>query len=707
MKRPRIERDASGVPEVNGASQAELWWGLGYCHAQDRGLQMLLMRILGQGRASEVLDGSDATLAVDLFFRRVNWGGDAAQQAGRIEPGAAALVEAYCEGANARFAESLPWELRLLGYRHSPWTAADSVLLSRIAGYVTLAQSQAELERLLVEMVQAGVDRGRLEELFPGQLEGLDEELLKKVRLGAPLVPAGVRWSSAAPRLMASNNWVVAGTRTASGKPILANDPHLETNRLPNVWYEIVLRTEQRYLLGATMPGLPAVLIGRNPDLAWGATYSFMDSVDSWVEHCRDQRYRRGEEWIPFRVRRETVRRKGQAAHEAVFLENDHGVLDGDAAGEGYSLATRWSAAGSGAASMQGIVGLWDATDVPTGMDLLGRVETAFNWVLADRHGHVGYQMSGRMPLRRPGWSGLVPVPGWDPANDWQGFADHRDLPRALDPEAGFFATANHDLNRHGRLHPINVPMSDYRARRIEAVLSDSRRVTPDACCQLQFDVVSTQAQDFLALLRPLLPDTSQGRLLRDWDCRYDPGSQGAFLFEAFYRALVLEVFGLGEAGAWLWSETGTFADFHGSFDRVLLAERSTWLGTRSRDEVFRSVAARALDVTPQPWGETNRMPLRHILFGGRLPRWLGFDRGPVPLRGGRATVHQGQIYRSGGRLTSFTPSFRMVVDLAEEGARTALAGGPSDRRFSRWYASGIAEWLAGRYKQVRPRRPE
>jgi penicillin amidase len=152
-----------------------------------------------------------------------------------------------------------------------------------------------------------------------------------------------------------------------------------------------------------------------------------------------------------------------------------------------------------------------------------------------------------------------------------------------------------------------------------------------------------------------------------------------------------------------LGEQTGILADFYANFDRVLLDAGSVWYGDEGRDAVFRRVAALALVAPARRWGERQRIVMKHVLLGGRLPRLFGFDRGPIELIGGRATIHQGQIYRSGARETSFAPSYRLVTDLGEPAAYTALAGGPSDRRFSRWYASGIADWLAGRLKRLRP----
>lgn len=704
----RIARDQHGIPHVESEDPAGLYWGLGYVHATDRPLQMLLTRIVGQGRVSELLDGSDSSLEIDLFFRRMNWQTCTQRDIEALSPGALEACEAYCSGVQAALARRVPWELRLLGYRPEPWTVEDIFLMVRMLGYITLAQSQGEMERLFVEMVQAGVSREKLDELFPGILGGLDMDLLRKVKLGRRTVPQAL-WGSGAPIPLASNNWVVSGSLTASGKPILSNDPHLEVNRVPSVWCEVVLKSRGRYAMGGSMPGLPGVLVGRTPDLAWGATYAFMDAEDSWVERCKEGRfYRQGDGWIPFRVRKERILRKGKHAAEVFFYENDHGVLDGDPRTEGLYLAIRWAASESGAATINHIFRMWDCRDVAEGMALLGKAEAAFNFVLADRHGNIGYQMSGLFPKRRQGVSGFVPLAGWLKENDWRGFAEPEDLPRCINPDEGFFSTSNEDLNGYGRAKPINMPMGPYRAERIARLIRErDRPLTVEDMFRMHMDVYSPQAERFMGVLKPLLPDTPDARILADWDLRYDAGSEGATLFEAFYKALHREVFGrhgLGEGALdFLERETGTFADFYFNFDRVLLAEQSAWFCGVAREEIYRKAAAAALAVRPRAWGETRKVMLSHILFGGKLPSWLGFDRGPITIRGSRATIHQGQIYRSGGRITTFCPSYRFVTDLSRDEARTNLAGGPSDRRFSRWYCSDLKNWIDGRYKTLRP----
>jgi penicillin amidase len=702
-------RGADGVMRIRAGSESELYRGLGYCHGRDRALQLLLMRILLSGRACAALQDNDEMFEMDRFVRRVDLAGGLDDAAAKLSAADRDLADAYCDGVNDALSQRIPWELRLLGYHPQPWTIGDSIAISRGMGYVQTAQHQADMERVIVQMVQAGVSRQRLEELFLGRLDDLDIGLVRRVQLSERVVPDSVRWATGLPRPLASNNWAIAPTRTRGGSAILASDPHLEVNRLPAVWYESVLEYEDRFAIVTTIPGLPFAAIGRTNDLAWGPTYGCMDTVDSWVEDCRDGRYRRlvdgQDQWEPFRRRTEVIERKRRPDVTLTFYESDHGVLDGDPQEPGLYLSTRWSGAGTGAVSLSAGFALLRAKDVDTGMDAVGRIETSWNWVLADAAGNIGYQMSGLMPIRRDNISGLVPVAGWDPANDWNGFAAPEDIPRGRNPEAGYLATANNDLNDLGRRHPITLPMGGYRHARIGELLETRSDWSAEAVHKMQMDVYSKQAEQFMAILRPLVPPGPNGDILRDWDCRYDPESRGAELFERFYRRLLLDVFGNlcgEEVVQYLLEQTAIVAGFFGDLDRVLLDPDSGWLPA-GRDTTFTRAVEHAVAQPPQPWSRRQRFTFAHLMLGGRLPTWMGFDRGPFPLPGGRATIHQGQVFRQGGRTTSWAPSYQFVTDFAEPIAYTTLAGGPSDRRFSRWYASEIADWLAGRTKPLAP----
>jgi penicillin G amidase len=702
----KIWRDKHGVCHVEGKDKKEVFELMGYAHGKDRGMQILLMRILGQGRASELLDSSDEVLEIDKFFRRMNWAGSISSQIEKFSPETKEINDEYCKGVNRAFAEKIPWECKLLGIKPEPWCLEDIILISRMIGYLTLAQSQGEIQRFFIECVLAGVDEERLNALFPKILGGLDIDLIKKITLAERLVSPESLWNIALPLMMASNNWAVSGEKTASGSPILSNDPHLEVNRLPNVWYEMVLKIKDRYAMGGTMPGAPALLVGRNPDLAWSATYTFMDGTDSWIEKCKDGKYMQTSgKWTNFTQRPEIIKRKKKDPVTIVFYENKHGVLEGNPNREGYYLTTSWASAFSGAATLDSIIKMFDAKTVTKGMDLLGRVETSWNFILADKKGNIGYQMSGLMPKRREGVTGFVPLPGWEEENDWQGFESPYDLPRCYNPECGFFVTTNQNLNEYGNVDPINAGMGPYRSDRIGKLLMENNEITPETMYKLHYDVYSTQAQSFMKILGPLLPDTPQGEILKNWNFEYSADSKGAFLFDRFYKALYLEVFGKNgfgtEAVEHIDKHTGIFNDFYINFDRILLSDTSVWFGNSTREVLYLKAAQKALKSQPEKWGNTRKVLMKNILFDGKLPKFLGFDRGPITLIGGLATPHQGQIFESGGRQTTFAPGFRMVIDLSTDEMTTNMAGGPSDRRFSKWYCSDLENWISGKYKTL------
>ena len=710
-----IRRNDAGVPLIHAASFQDAMWGSGYAHAYDRSTQLLMMRILGQGRLCELLVDNEESFKIDSFFRRASWHKGLDDEVVKLDASSLALCQAFCEGVNAGLAQKRFSALKLLGYQAEPWRIQDCMLVSRMASYLTLAQSQAEVERLFIEMVQAGVDLDLLAELFPVDPAELDLEMLKSIDIDERVVPTELLWNLALPRMMASNNWVISGSRTKSGKPIMANDPHLEFNRLPNVWCEQSLSWPEQTLKGMSMPGIPGIIIGRSKQLAWGVTYTFMDTVDSWVEDCRDGKFRVGDNWIPFEKRTECIRRKKNPDAMLNFYENKHGVLDGDPYDAGRYLATRWVAQNMGAASLMSGLQMASAQEVRQGMSILVNMESAWNWVLADGQGNIGYQMSGLMPLRHHAWNGFTPAPGWDPEFDWRGLVPPEDLPTSFNPQEGYLVTANQDLNHLGKCQPINMPMGDYRAQRIRELIEQHEQHDAHISQTIQMDVYSIQAEAFLTILLPLLEDAEESSgaylVLKNWDREYDQDSLGAVLFEDFYAALRMEVFGTSGSGLGqdvlrhLSSQTGVFIDFYQNFDKVLLNPDSAWYKQTDNTQLSQTDAfLRAFETAKQayvarPWKEANATTFKNILFQGKLPAFTGFDSPLVPVIGGRATPHQGQLYQSAGRETSFGPSVRIVADLGDSFLHTCLAGGPSDNRFSGWYLNELEDWQKGIYK--------
>ena len=713
-----LARNPEGVASIWADDDPGLARGLGLVHARDRLVQMMLVRLIGRGRLSECLKNSKETVAIDVFMREMGFGRTADQEVGDLSAEAHEVATAYAEGVNHVIdCHRRPLELMLVGYRPEPWTVADTVITIKLMSYVGLAQSQQDMEHLLAQAIGSGASLEKLKALCSPHLDGLDDatvELIGKLRFIRPPVADSIGFLAAVPTLMASNNWAVSGTRTASGAPLQCNDPHLEVNRLPAIWYEAIMHTADDYRIGATMPGVPGLVMGRTRNLSFGFTYGFMDMVDFFIEECRDGACRRENGFRPLDIRTETILRKNAEALVITVRENELGVLEAPSdepeLADGLYLTRAWSAQRTGAAaSLDALARLGHARTVAEAQQVVREVAISCNWLLADRDGHIGYQQSGLLPNRRH--SGLHPVAAWEEKWHWRGSVPADRLHSIVDPPEGFLATANNDLNPPGGPLVINLPMGAYRVDRIRGLLSECRNCTLEDMARIQNDLYSLQAERYMEIFRPLLPDTFAGRLLGGWDCRYDTASRGATLFETVYHALLKDVFGGGLFGEAVWEhlagETAIVADYYHLFDDAIFGGDRIWFGEEGREAVVRRVLTEDLTEVDlfaiTPWGQRQRIIMRNIFFDGSLPLFLGFDYGPVELPGNRATVVQGGIFISHDRQTTFTPSWRFLTDLGRDEALTALAGGPSGRRFSRWYTTDVQRWLAGKYKSLAP----
>lgn len=707
----RIKRNSHGIPCINAENHHDMLYGLGWVHAHDRLVAMELTRLIAKGVAAEHLDPS--LVNIDIAMRRYNLRGDSAAQSEKLSPEASDQVLAYCSGVNSILQDNpLPFEFKLIGHKPEPWTPADCIMMMRFIGIVDMTETQGWMEKFIIQVIQKGIAVSQLKELFPYLVETPGPEyleIIRKVRLADPVIPETVNWN-VIPRFQCSNNWAVSGKKTASGKPVLCGDPHLDTSRLPAIWQEVVMRAGDYYFMGATVPGVPSPALGRTNDLAWSPTYGYMDVIDYFIEEVKGGKYRRGDSWRPFSVREETVNvRKGRPL-KVRYYENEHGVLDQEPVEDGYYLCFAWSAGRDcGAETTENMIRATRCKTVAGAMPYFSMLDfAAFNWVIADREGNIGYQMSGRCPVRAEGCSGLLPLPGWDEKYDWKGYHGRDKNPSLFNPEEGFIATANQDLNHYAAVPVINLPMAGYRAERISEMIASRDGHTVETMKAMHYDLYSRQAEIFMPVIRPLLPDSIEGDLLKEWNLCYESASAAATIFESVYLELVKIVFGengIGkEAMEYLITETILFHDFYGNFDRVILQKESLWFGGKSRDEIFLLAIERGLKADPVPFGSTRKVLMKNLFFGGKLPKFLGFDYGPIELIGSRATIPQGQIFKTaGGRVATFSPAYKFITDFAEDKVHSAMAGGPSDRRFSKWYTSGVGDWLEGKYKILEP----
>jgi len=432
-----------------------------------------------------------------------------------------------------------------------------------------------------------------------------------------------------------------------------------------------------------------------------------MDMIDFRIEECRDGMYRRGKRWLPFDVRREVIKTKKGEEIKIDFYENEHGILEGDPSEPGFYLVRSWSAqSGCGAQELNVIHNVMKSKNVREAMKHYRNLDAAsFNFLMADTSGNIGYQMSGRLFARPRGVSGLPPLPGWESRYNNRGFVPKTSLPYLYNPPEGIIVTANQDLNHLGKSQPINLPMATYRAERITQLLKKRKKLDTEYMKDIHYDLYSIQAEKFMKILRPLVPDTPNGILLKEWDCIYSADSKGAAVFENVYRAILLRVFGDNGFGRdtvnYLLDETSIFNDYFGNFDDIIFNRKSMWFRSGTREDILKIAVDEGLRGKVLPYGRTRRIYFKNLLFGDRLPSFLGFDYGPVELPGNRATVTQGQIFRSGGRVTTFSPSCRIIADMAGPELLTNTTGGNCDRPFTKWYKNNMEDWFNGVYKKL------
>lgn len=709
-------RTADGVAELWADDEDALACALGAVHATDRLVQMVMARIVGQGRISECLADDETTFGIDVFMRSMGFRRQTERQVDELNPETRRFAEAYAAGVNHVLeSEGRPLEFRLVGHRPEPWSVADTLLTVQLMSYLGLAQSQQDMEKLIIQAIHGGTPVEALQCLLDPHLADLDSttiDLIRGLRHIEGILPAEIRFLPGAPKVAASNNWAVAGNRTASGNAIQCNDPHLECNRLPAIWYEAVMHTPDDYQVGATMPGVPGLVMGRTRSLSLGFTYGFMDMVDFFIEECTNGACRRGKGFEPLECRDETIRRKKHDDTRITIRENDLGVLEADPLcaelEDGLYLTRAWSGHRTGAAaSLDVIRQVPEARTVMEAQQLLRRVAISCNWVLADRDGNIGYQQSGLLPARRH--SGVFPVPAWDEDLVWRETVDADRLLATVNPPDGIIATANNDLNNPAGPMAVNLPMGSYRFDRITELLAANDHHDTDSMAAIQNDLISLQAKRLMEIWRPLLPNSMAGRLLAGWDFSYDTESRGATLFETVYHEVLTRVCGERLFGREAWEtlvdETAILADYYHFFDAVLFHEDPFWWGENGREAVLGTVFTELLTEVDiydvMAWGRRRKVEMNNIFFDGKLPGFLGFDHGPIGLPGCRATVVQGGLFTAHGRTTTFAPSWRFITDLGTDTVHTALAGGPSGRRFSKWYKTDIERWTRGEYKRM------
>jgi penicillin amidase len=719
--------DAHGVPHVRAGTDADAFLAQGLCQALDRGFQMDLMRRALSGRLAEMLGerplgdlalppfGRDRTTTdADRLLRVLDLVGAARRTLERADPGDRRLLDAFVAGVNAGFdilRRKRPLEFRLARIPVEPWNAQDSVLLAK--GMALGLSFKWRSAPVFAAVAEALGDRpDRLAALLPGDGSGAQARHLADGARGIAGALPFLPWAPA----VGSNAFLIGGGHTRSGGPILASDPHLELS-LPSVWYLAGVRGDRYRAVGATLPGVPGVVIGRTPTLAWGLTNGMIDDADLWRERVEGSRYLVDGVWRPLVEETQEIRRRGAAPVLFRLRRTHRGPLLSDAfpGYEGPPLSIRLSFH-EPAGEMEAFLALGRArraSEVPAGVASFG--SPCQNLVYADGEGGAGYRLIGRVPLRSRPHHPALPRDGTDSSTDWTGWLPAEEIPATPLGPMDRFATANHPHRAGSDPYFSHLYEPPYRALRIHERLSAIALATAADAAAVQRDAKSLAATAFRRVV--LLPHVEAARrarpsvgraldLLLAWDGDESPAARGAALWHFTYHRLIRRVFGASLPEPVLEAWMGLVNLVDAALLSAFADAASPWAAPSVRptllaeavEDAVETLAARGLP-PDAPWGVVHTLTLRHPLGGVPLlaPTW---NRGPIPAPGGPYAVTSGQYRHSRPAAVGVGPSYRQVIDLAdpEGSSRMITFGGQSGSVSSPHYDDLTPLWLDGRF---------
>ncbi|MFQ6066527.1 MAG: penicillin acylase family protein [bacterium] len=729
-----VIRDKWGVPHIFAQNKKDLFYALGYVTAQDRLFQMDLMRRVGSGKLAEIL-GEDLA-ATDHFFRilSVMWPGERINK--MLKGQYREATEAYAAGVN-EFIEthqkSLPIEFRILGYAPEPWKMNDGTYIHLYMGWALQTGWSGDLTLMkLVEKL--------------GQ-EMADEAMPPYPGDGPTIMPEGIRsfaqfFQSLHPShnlaekmllscetLTGSNGWTISGKKMSGGMPILANDPHLDLSA-PSVWYEVHIQANDLDVAGVTLPGISAVVIGNNRNIAWGLTNVMLDDMDFYIEKINPDnpyQYLYKGKWEDMKVVEAVIKVKGKEPLTKEIRITRHGPIVSEIhPGLKEVLAMRWT-----------------LNDDLGGTECFMDVNTAKNWedfkdavrhyhgpaqniVYADEGGNIGYYLCGRIPIRANKNEGSLPMPGWDGAHEWKGYVPFEQNPHLYNPEAGFVVTANN------KTVPDDYPyyisryfFPKYRAERITQLIQGKEKLSLDDNKQIQTDIYSIEAEEVTPIILKVLEGQdldSEGRRalehLRTWDFFTSDTSVAATLFHVTQMKLIKNIFE-DELGEELYREyITTWPSVIKAFRVIMAKADSRWFDDVStpdekegRDDIVRKSIQEAVqelkaklgkNMRKWHWGRLHRHFSGHPVF--RDVRFLKhfFNIGPFPIGGSPSTVALAAYSFTQPYVSSFGVSARQIINFSDRANDVRVINSGCSGQFnSKFYRNQSELWRNAEYHPV------
>lgn len=743
-----ILTDIYGVPHIYAQNEDDLYFAQGYIHAQERLWQMELNRRLGAGRLSEIF--GSISIETDRFCRRLGMHRSAAMDAEQLPAHSKRVVESYAQGVNTfieRNQSKLPVEFTILRFKPEPWKPADTIQWAKMMGWNLGGNWETELIRAQI-IANVGVERAaKLEAGYdpdhplivpPGvAYQGINAGLLDQYMQ--------IKELSGISLFGGSNNWVVDGTKSVTGAPILCNDPHLG-QAAPSIWYECHLSAGDIDVVGASFPGSPGIVIGHNQHIAWGVTNAISDVQDLYIEKFNPQNPRQYEyqgTWEEAQVIREEIRVKGADSVVEEVRITRHGPILTSIQGTTQTTA---KLNGTQTAAQELPLALrWVGLEQCKIISSILKLNRATNWdefcaamrdwdvppqnvVYADRAGNIGYIMAGAIPIRAKGQA-LLPSPGWTGEYEWTGRIPFEELPQTYNPEQHFIVTANNRVVDDSYPYYITDEwLNGYRAQRIRDLLSSKEKLSLADMARIQSDYYSLPATEILPHMLKIATSTplekAAQEILRHWNCVLSAESSGAAIYATFLRLLEHIVFSalLGDDQTLLERYFGKGSNILASVNghasrskplliRLLNEHDDSWFadsvisnGPSTWNAALSAAFSAAIDelgeklsTDPSTWqyGAIHRMTYAHAL-GAIKPLDRFFNRGPFPVGGDIDTVNMGATLPNNPEVVITVPSFRQIVNLADmKSSLSTHTPGQSGHPASKHYDDFIQMWLA------------
>ncbi len=739
-----VLRDDRGIPHIYASNPHDLFMAQGFVHAQDRFWQMEFWRRIGAGRLSELF--GESQLDTDRFLRTLGIVPAAEETWKALDPETRAALTAYADGVNAYIEQNkddLPLEFKVLkltgvAIEPEPWTPINTLTWVTLMSFDLGGNYKSELRRAQLMAIYGETWMRELMDLPYAESrptivpEGIAWEKLSAGETLAHL-PDGrlLGWEEG----VGSNNWVVAGSRTETGLPLLANDPHLSM-QMPSIWYENGLHCEPfgpdcpYDVVGFSFASAPGVIIGHNQRIAWGVTNVGPDVQDLYIERINPDnpnQYEVNGQWVDMTLRQETIRIAGEEEPVTITVRSTrHGPIindvaygaDSDWAYGWQPLALQWTALGVNRTA-QSILALNRATDWTSFRDALRYWDApSQNFVYADVDGNIGYQMPGLIPIRAQG-QGEMPVPGWNDEYAWNGFIPFDELPSVFNPEQGYVVTANNRVIDPDYPYFISKEWAPgYRAQRIVEMIESKQTLTIDDFKQMQGDNANLFAQAVIPILAKVNLDRPEVAAMRDellrWDTQQDVDSREALFFEDFYYQLIPAIYHdeLGEL------TPGPRPSTKRRVELLMNQPDSHWWDNihtpaiETREDILAQALNAAYDDLVERlgedsqawrWGDLHTTTFRNQTLGESGIGLIEaiFNRGPFETAGGTSIVNATSW--KGEEPNPFEvvwlPSLRMIVDMSDfSRSLTINTTGQSGHPYHKHYVDQSADWAAIRY---------